>query len=187
MVRRFPTAAALICESLELNRLWDRNPVNWQFRCLGFDYNMEQPVDQPAGAFLMIRRDVWEKLGGFDEGFRPLWFEDVDYARRAAAAGYRMYYTPHAVAKHTGAHSIAAMPLEIRVHYWYGSLLRYVARHFGPWSARGVYLAVVLGSFGRMVIGTFAQRSLKPIVAYAQVAMAAGRSLVRGRKHEKKF
>lgn len=187
MFRSFPNAAALILEALGMNRLWPHNRVNWQFRCLGFDYSMEQPVDQPAGAFLMIRRDVWKKLSGFDEGYWPLWFEDVDFARRAATAGYRMYYTPDAVAKHTGGHSITALPLEIRAHYWYGSLLRYVDRHFGPWSARSVCLAVVVGSFGRMVIGTFAQRSLKPIVAYARVAIAAGRSLVRCRKHAREF
>ena len=187
MFRRFPTPAALAFESLGLNRLWPHNPVNWQFRCLGFDYNMQQTVDQPAGAFLMIRRDVWEKLGGFDERFHPLWFEDVDFAQRAAAAGYRMYYTPEAVAKHTGAHSLVNLPLEIRSRYWYGSLLGYVARHFGPWSARSVCLAVVVGSFGRMVIGTFSQRSLKPVRTYVRVLGMAVRSAVRSRKQESKF
>ena len=187
MFRCFPSPAALSFEALGLNRLWPHNPVNWQFRCLGSDFEMEQPVDQPAGAFLMIRRDIWEKLGGFDEGFYPLWFEDVDFSRRAAAAGHQMFYTPHAVAKHTGAHSIGRLPVEIRIHYWYGSLLRYVARHFGAWSARCVCLAVVLGSSGRMVIGTFAYRSLKPAIAYAQVALAAMRFLLRGRKHESEF
>jgi N-acetylglucosaminyl-diphospho-decaprenol L-rhamnosyltransferase len=187
MFRCFPSTAVLIFESLGLNRLWPHNPVNWQFRCLGNDYNMEQPVEQPAGAFLMIRRDVWERLGGFDEGFYPLWFEDVDFARRAACAGYRMFYIPRAVAKHTGAHSIDQIPLEIRARYWYGSLLRYVSRHFGPWAVRGVCVAVIVGSFARMVSGTIAQRNLKPIVAYAQVAIAAGRSLVGRRKHERKF
>jgi GT2 family glycosyltransferase len=111
----------------------------------------------------------------------------VDFARRAATNGFRMYYTPRAVANHTGGHSITGISLEIRAHYWYGSLLRYVRRHFGPWSARGVCLAVVVGSFGRMVIGTIAQRSLKPIATYARVALAASRSLVRGRKDEGEF
>ena len=31
----------------------------------------------------MIRRDAWETLGGFDEDFYPLWFEDVDFLKRA--------------------------------------------------------------------------------------------------------
>ena len=180
MFRRFPSAWALIFEALGLNRVWPHNPVNWRFRCLSFDYSMEQTVDQPAGAFLMIRRTVWQQIGGFDESYHPLWFEDVDFAQRAAGAGYQMYYTPQAVVKHTGAHSVTGLPLEIRARYWYGSLLRYVARHFGPWSARGVYLAVAVGSLGRMVIRIFAQRSLQPIKTYARVARAASRLVFRG-------
>jgi hypothetical protein len=175
MFRRFPTPRALIFEALGLNRIWPHNPVNRQFRCLGFDHDVEQPVEQPAGALLMIRRDVWEKLSGFDERFYPLWFEDVDFAARAAALGYRMYYTPRAVAKHTGAHSILQMPLEIRTHNWYLGLLRYAARHFRPWSVRGVCLGVIVGSVGRIGMGIVSQRSLKPIVAYGRVAGLAAR------------
>jgi N-acetylglucosaminyl-diphospho-decaprenol L-rhamnosyltransferase len=178
MFRRFPTPRAMIFEALGLNRLWPRNPVNWQFRCLGFDIASEQPVDQPAGAFLMIRRDAWEKIGGFDERFHPLWFEDVDFARRAAALGYRMYYTPLAVAKHTGGHSILDMPLEIRAFYWYGSLLRYIRKHFRPWSTRAVCLAIIAGALARMFLGSVFQQSVKPLVAYARVIALAGRFLV---------
>ena len=42
----------------------------------------ESDVDQPAGAFLMIRRSGWALIGGFDEGFHPVWFEDVDFCYR---------------------------------------------------------------------------------------------------------
>src|SRR5215472_14374341 len=59
MFREFPTARALIFETLGLNRIWPKNPVNWHFRCLAFDVTREHEVEQPAGAFLMIRRDVW--------------------------------------------------------------------------------------------------------------------------------
>jgi GT2 family glycosyltransferase len=181
MFRRFPTPLALIAEALVWNRLWPHNPINWQFRCLGYDYDVEQPVDQPAGAFLMIRRLVWEKLAGFDEAFHPLWFEDVDFARRARELGYRMYYAPRAVAKHTGGHSILYMPLEIRSYNWYLSLLRYGARHFGAWSRRGVCLAIIAGSFVRMMAAIFSQRSFKPIVAYGRVAGLAGRTFFLGK------
>ena len=182
MFRRFPTPRALIFETLGVNRLWPHNPVNWHFRCLGLDIAHEQTVDQPAGAFLMIRRDVWEKLGGFDERFYPLWFEDVDFARRAADAGYQMCYTPRAVAKHTGGHSILNMPLEIRVRYWYGSLLQYSEKHFRPWSTRAVCLAIITGSIARMFAGSVCQRSFKPLAAYYRVLVLAGRFWVHGTK-----
>ena len=182
MFRRFPTPKALIFETLGVNRVCPQNPVNWQFRCLGFDIAHEQKVDQPAGAFLMIRRDVWKKLGGFDERFHPLWFEDVDFARRAADNGFQMYYTPLAVAKHTGGHSILNMPLEIKVFCWYGSLLQYSKKHFRPWSTRAVSFAIIAGSIARMFAGSVCQRSFKPLAAYYRVLVLAGRFLIHGNK-----
>src|SRR5712692_10276389 len=106
MLRRFPTAAALCFEALLINRLWPRNKVNWQYRCLDLDHTAPSEVEQPAGAFLMFRRSAWEAVGGLDESFHPLWFEDVDFLKRIKDRGYRIYYEPKAVAKHTGGHSI---------------------------------------------------------------------------------
>src|SRR5260370_7311416 len=80
----------------------------------------------------MIRRDAWEKLGGLDENFYPLWFEDVDFLKRAKDNLYHIRYVPQAVAKHTGAHSIRKISLEFRQFYWYGSLLKFLPHHFPP-------------------------------------------------------
>src|SRR5258707_1391563 len=82
------------------------------------NYEVCQEVQQPAGAMLMVRRAVWSELGGFDEAFFPVWFEDVDFCRRAFDRGYRFYYVPEAVAKHTGAHSIRQLPVEKLRVYW---------------------------------------------------------------------
>ena len=180
MVRRFPSPAALCMESLLLNRLWPRNPVNWHYRCLDLDYSVPIEVEQPAGAFLMIRRDAWERLGGFDESFYPLWFEDVDFLKRAKESGYRICYAPGAVAEHTGGHSIQKISLEFRQFYWYRSLLKYAAKHFPPGSEKAVCLAVIIGSFLRTLLGIPYQRSLKPIAVYGKVVRLAGRQLFFG-------
>lgn len=176
MVRKYPTPWVLALEALLLNRAWPGNPINTAYRGLHLDYSRLQPVDQPAGAFLMIRRAVWEELGGFDERFWPLWFEDVDFCRRAADRGYLWYYAPQAVAKHTGAHSISKLTLEMRRVYWYGSLLRYSAKHFRPTGLKVVCLAVVTGSLLRMVVESALRRSLKPLLVYGKVIRLAGRA-----------
>ena len=180
MVRKFPTPGALIMESLLLNRAWPGNPVNRAYRGLNLDYSQLQPVEQPAGAFLMIRRAVWEELGGFDDRFWPLWFEDVDFCRRAAKLKYRWYFVPEVVAKHTGAHSILKLTLEMRRVYWYRSLLRYAAKHFHTHGVRVVSAAVILGSFLRALGESAVQRSLKPGMAYRKVIVLAARSLCGG-------
>ncbi|HLK62666.1 MAG TPA: glycosyltransferase family 2 protein [Bryobacteraceae bacterium] len=180
MVRRLPTPSALIAEALLLNRLWPGNRINRRYRALDLDYSRQIEVEQPAGAFLMVRRAVWEELNGFDEGFFPLWFEDVDFCRRIRDRGYRLYYVPKAVAKHTGGHSIVRIPVEMRRFYWYRSLLRYSARHFQPGSFRLVCLAVVTGSILRMFGEAVLDRSLQPLVVYGKVARLASRCLCFG-------
>ncbi|HWB95796.1 MAG TPA: glycosyltransferase family 2 protein [Bryobacteraceae bacterium] len=181
MVRRFPSPAALVFEALLINRLWPGNPVNRRYRCADLDFSVPQDVDQPAGAFLMFRREVWHKLGGLDERFSPLWFEDVDFCRRIRDAGYHIRYTPDAVAKHTGGHSLSGLTLEIRTLYWYGSFLRYTARHFRPWQRRLVSLAVLIGAFLRMIASAAMSRTLKSTAVYGEVISLAGRYFVSGR------
>jgi GT2 family glycosyltransferase len=178
-IRSLPSPPALICELLLVNRIWPHNPVNWHYRCLGFDWSVPSDVEQPAGAFLMIRRDVWQQLDGFDERFYPLWFEDVDFCWRSRQKGYRMCYTPNAVAKHTGGHSLAKISLENRQLYWYRSLLGFAAKHYRSSTARIVCTAVFLGSIPRMFWGMVAFRSLTPIAVYGKVMALAGRTFLR--------
>ncbi len=173
MVRCFPTPAALVLEVLVLNRIWPNNPVNRRYRAAAVDYSLRTAVEQPAGAFLMVRRAVWEELGGFDEGYYPLWFEDVDFCGRVAARNYVLFYTPEAVAQHTGGHSIASIGMQARCFYWYRSLIRYSARHYRPFAFRTVCLAVVTGSILRGVAGALLQWRLTPLAIYGNVVRLA--------------
>jgi len=183
-VRRFPTPVALIFELLGINRLWPSNPVNREYRYLDRSLDEAGPVDQPAGAFLMIRRDVWHNIGGFDEGFHPIWFEDVDFCRRAVDAGYRIEYVPQVVASHLGAHSIRNLSEGCRAWYWCVSLLRYAAKYFRGSGYRAVCAAVLFSSVPRMFAGIIRERSISPVAVYCKIAWFAGRCLVsrRGRR-----
>jgi len=62
-----------------------------------------------TAACLMTRRDVFDKLGGFDEGMRLGW-NDVDYCLRARQAGYAVIYTPNAVLRHDEGATRGATP-----------------------------------------------------------------------------
>jgi N-acetylglucosaminyl-diphospho-decaprenol L-rhamnosyltransferase len=153
MARNLPTPAALIFEVMGVNRLWPRNPVNWHYRCLGLDHMTASAVEQPAGAFLMFSRAAWETVGGFDERFWPIWFEDVDFCARLKAAGFRTFFHPLARAKHAGAHSIGGLRVENRERYWYGSLLEYAAKHYRWFAFESTCAAVVLSAMMRAVRG----------------------------------
>ncbi|MGA2116716.1 MAG: glycosyltransferase family 2 protein [Bryobacteraceae bacterium] len=180
MARALPTPTALILEALVLNRVWPRNPVNRRYRGLDLSYYAQCAVEQPAGAFLMVRRAVWQELGGFDESFWPLWFEDVDFCRRMADAGHVLYYVPEAVAKHTGGHSIPRLSVQIRHFYWYRSLLHYSAKHFRAVPFRAVCAAVVVGSIVRAVAESLGGRGWKAFGDYGRVASLAARIFLFG-------
>lgn len=182
MVRRLPTPLTLAFEILGLNRLWPGNPVNRRYRCFDFDPDAEASVEQPAGALLMIRRDVWRQLGGFDESFHPVWFEDVDFAKRVAMAGYSMRYTPLAVAKHSGAHSVSQLPRSTKDRHWYGNLLKYTVKHFARGGVGVVCASLVLGSVPRAVFALLQERRLEAISSYVRIMRQAGSLIFSGRR-----
>jgi GT2 family glycosyltransferase len=64
----------------------------------------EADVDWVPGAFSIIRRDVLERVGFFDERFF-LYYEEVDLCLRIKAAGYRVVYWPQLKVVHLGGES----------------------------------------------------------------------------------
>lgn len=181
-IRRFPTPTVLSLELLGLNRLWEKNPWNVKYRCLDRDLSVEGPADQPAGAFLMVRRDVWERLEGLDESFWPIWFEDVDFCRRAATAGFTIQYVPETTAVHSGGHSIKKIDGSSRQLYWYDSLLRYAGKHFRPGEYWILALAGAFGALPRsfigMAVGMIQERSFRPVSSGLRTLKFVGRRLV---------
>lgn len=172
-IRRFPTPAALAFEILGLNRLWPSNPVNRYYRYLDRDLDLPGPVEQPAGAFLMVRRDVWERLNGFDERFHPVWFEDVDFCNRAAKIGFGIEYVPQVEACHEGGHSVGKLKAGCRTLYWCASLLTYAAKYFSLWEYRGICLTIILGSLPRLGLSLIRERSFAPVTTWVKVVQLA--------------
>ncbi len=140
--RRFPTPFTLLFEIIGLNRLWPTNAVNRRYRYLDKNWNSPCSVEQPAGALLLVRHAAWQRLGGFDELFYPLWFEDVDFCRRLVADGFTIRLSPVVAGRHAGGHSIRHLEPGIRQLYWYRSLLRYAQKHFSLFWVRVLALAV---------------------------------------------
>jgi len=63
-------------------------------------YSYVREVDYCSGACLMLKRDFWNELGGFDEAYAPAYYEDTDLAFRVRQKGCRVMYQPHAVVVH---------------------------------------------------------------------------------------
>ncbi len=156
--RRLPTLWALVFEATLINQLWPGNPVNRRYRCLDADYSQPQEVEQPAGACLAITHTLWDKLGGFDERFFPVWFEDVDLCKRLRDAGGRIFYCPGARFRHAGAHSVGQLSFRHRQLFWYNNMLQYARRHFSKSQVLMLRLAIVKGMFFRSIAALFGAR-----------------------------
>jgi len=154
VIRRFPTLGTAVAEVLLINRLFPRNPWNRRYRCLDMDYNRAATVEQPAGACLLVKRSAWEALGGFDEQFFPLWFEDVDFCRRLRARGWTIVFEPRARFGHAGGHSLAALPARQQQLYWYRNLLRYFGKYHSKPAVGVLRASILLGMLLRILAAT---------------------------------
>jgi len=63
-------------------------------------YNYFKDVDYCTGASICVRKELWDKLGGFDLQFTPAYYEDTDLAFRIRQLGYRTVYQPKSVVIH---------------------------------------------------------------------------------------
>lgn len=64
-------------------------------------------VDYVSAAAILVRREAFEAVGGFDEGYFPAYYEDADLCLRLAAAGWQSWYLPTAEVVHAESASSA--------------------------------------------------------------------------------
>lgn len=124
----------------------------------GFARDRERAVDIVSGCFLLIERELWEALGGFDPAFF-MYGEEADLCLRAATKGARPAITPEATIIHYGGASETART---------GKMVRLLTaktdlinRHF-PWWAQGL---------GKVLLGAW---PLSRLVALRFAAMLTG-------------
>ncbi|MCV2888365.1 glycosyltransferase family 2 protein [Ruegeria aquimaris] len=102
-------------------------------------------VDWASGASLMIRREVIEATGGFDETFF-LYFEETDLCRRAALVGWETWYLPDAGVIHIGSASTGMRRWNRMPQYWFDSRLHYFLKNHGRAYTVWTTLALIAGT-----------------------------------------
>src|SRR5579883_1066022 len=159
---KLPTAVDLLGRSLGLHVLFPRG--DYPFLPLAA-HATSGPVGQVMGAVLMIRRGLFQTLGGFDERFF-LYYEDVDLCARAWALGGSCFYLKSARATHIGRVSSSqdegmALALYLR------SSLTYARLHFGFAAEAVLALSCFTAEFLlRLVQAVLRQRSVGVLRAY---------------------
>jgi N-acetylglucosaminyl-diphospho-decaprenol L-rhamnosyltransferase len=127
----------------------DNNRFTRAYKLMDVDHGSEQEVEWVSGAAMLVRREAFEQVGGFDEGFF-MYVEDLDLCARIREAGWKSLYFPGATMLHHVAGSSRRYPYKMIRHHHF-SLIRYFARRLkGPLKLLVPFVSA--GLLGRMFI-----------------------------------
>ena len=146
-VRAFPSFFVFVFLFLKLHRVFPFLPFWRRYMMSKFAYSEEAVVDQVMGAAFLIRREVVVDVGLLDERFW-IWFEEVDYCKRAINKGWEVWYTPSAQCIHFGGVSFGQLIGFNKTVPWLKSMLRYASKHM----SRGFLLTLYLLSAINLVL-----------------------------------
>jgi GT2 family glycosyltransferase len=156
-LRRLPTLRADTREMLLVDRAFPSNSRRWRDRYLDRDRDEPFEVEQAAAAALAVRREAFKAVGGFDERFRPAYWEDVDLCLRLRRAGSIVYWPPARVA-HIGGVSVGTLGSRRFRRMYYANALRYRAKHYSKSGVVAYRSLLFLGMALRVVAAPLTSR-----------------------------
>jgi GT2 family glycosyltransferase len=133
---------------------------------LDWDHLTSREVDQVMGAFTLIRRPLFQRLGGYDERFF-VYMEDLDLALRARKLGFKSVYLAEAAVFHTGGGTAANVPAE-SLFFSLRSRMQYGFKHFAPPEAFALLLLTMLLEPLTRLCFALARRSLETAAVTAR-------------------
>ncbi|ALK87352.1 glycosyltransferase family 2 protein [Limnohabitans sp. 63ED37-2] len=134
---RFPTPIGFIAHSIGLDRFL---PKLGHFMA-EWSHDSTQVVDHVIGAFYLVRRELFEAIGGFDEQFF-VYLEDLDFSYRAHKAGWQSVYLADVQAFHAGGGTSNQVKAK-RLFYSLRSRLLYAFKHFHLFGAVLVFMTTL--------------------------------------------
>ena len=124
--RRFPGLLDAVGHAF-LGMIAPRNRFTRRYRMLDFDRERaSSDVDWVSGSCFLVRREAWDALGGFDEGYF-MYAEDVDLCWRAHRLGWRVAFEPAARVSHVQGAATSQRPYRMILEH-HRALGRFSAR-----------------------------------------------------------
>lgn len=171
--RRFPSLLTGIFESTWLSNLAPASVLDEYFM-RDIDNHSVCEVDWVQGSAIMLRRSVYDAIGGLDEGY-VMYSEEMDYCKRAKAAGWNVMYHGEAEITHHGGQSSAQVAAFTQIQF-HTSKLRYFRKHHGNLQYL-ILRALLLLQFcwqlalesGKALIGHNRELRLRRVKVYWQV------------------
>lgn len=153
--RSFPTIISAVSKTIGLAALFPKSKLLASYNMTYADPDEVTEVDAISGSFFCIRRDVYEKLKGFDEDFF-MYGEDLDLCFRTKQMGLKNYYTPSTNILHFKGQSCRTRRWDSYLDF-YKAMLIFVKKHedlyFVPnfLVSFGILFAAFVGMFSRLI------------------------------------
>lgn len=126
--RGFPTPSASFYYAFGFSKLFPNVPRFNQYQLGYLDPDESYPVDCLVGAFMMVRREVIDQVGGLDEEFF-MYGEDIDWCYRIKQAGWEIYYYPKTSITHYKGASSRRKPFKI-VYEFHRAMWLFHRKHY---------------------------------------------------------
>lgn len=126
--RSFPTPWVSFTKITGLSTLFPKSKLFAKYNLTYLDENKVNEVDAISGAFMFMRREVYDKIGGFDPQFF-MYGEDLDLCYRTQHAGFKVYYVPHTEIIHYKGESTRRSNLD-ETKVFYDAMRLFVKKHF---------------------------------------------------------
>lgn len=160
--RTFPTLGQAAGHAL-LGLWWPDNRWTRAYRQRDVDPTVSRDVDWVSGCSLMLRRDAFDDVGGFDPGYW-MFVEDVDLGHRLRQAGWRVRFVPDAHVVHTVGASTQQRRAQMVVAHA-RSLDRFYGRAYAHGAGRLLRPAVRLGLLAWVALVLAWDRVVRPRTA----------------------
>lgn len=152
-IQAMPTIANQVLDANALRRLWPRSPL-WGMRALHEPHHGPVEVEVISGACVMVKRDVFEAVGGFSEEYF-MYSEDVDLAHKVRRRGYRNLFVPGASIVHHGGSSSSRSTSLFAAVMMPEATFRFLKKTRGPlygWGYRGAIGLAAVGRLGMLTL-----------------------------------
>lgn len=126
--RSFPGPWTSFTKVMGLSRVFPKNKFFARYNLTYLDENKTYEVDAVSGAFMMMRREVYEKVGGFDPQFF-MYGEDLDLCFRTQKEGYKVFYFHETEIIHYKGESTKRSSLD-ETTIFYNAMHLFVRKHF---------------------------------------------------------
>ncbi|MCK9209503.1 MAG: glycosyltransferase [Ignavibacteriaceae bacterium] len=126
--RSFPGPWTSFCKVSGLSALFPNSKLFARYNLTFMDENQSYEVDAVSGSFMMVRREVFEKIGGLDEQFF-MYGEDLDWCYRVQKAGWKVYYVHETTIIHYKGESTKRSSLD-ETKVFYNAMDLFVKKHF---------------------------------------------------------